>query len=74
MEHEFHWRDDTYFRVTNSGDVDVFRRPKRAAYYTHERGFHDPEEHLFTVDSASWDSIVMFVENARAALSSVGGG
>jgi len=69
MAREFHWRDDIYFRATDEGNVDVFRRPKRVAYWTQEKGFHDPEEPLFTVDWASWTSIVHFIAGTTHELS-----
>lgn len=73
MASEFHWRDDIYFRATDDGNVDVFRRPKRVAYWTQDKGFHDPEEPLFTVDGPSWKSIVSFVDAALESLSGGGG-
>lgn len=69
MAREFHWRDDIYFRATDDGNVDVFKRPKLAAYWTHDKGFHDPEEIFFTVDGPSWASITMFIDTALRNIS-----
>jgi hypothetical protein len=57
---EFHLKDAVYFRLENDGSVSIVKRPKRVAYYTVERGFHDPETLLVSVDADSWDSIVAF--------------
>jgi hypothetical protein len=70
MASEFHWRNDVYFRAADDGTVEIFRRPKRVAYWTQERGFHDPEKSLLVIDGPSWESIVSFIATARASSAS----
>ena len=68
---EFHWKGDIFFRRNELGEIEIVRRPKLAAYWTPEKGFHDPEIPILTIDSDSWESIVGFLKGpteVRAAL------
>lgn len=63
---EFHWRNDIFFRRNDSGEVEIVKRPKAVAFWTAEKGFHDPEEPILTIDASNWASIVAFLDYASA--------
>lgn len=64
---EFHWKNAIFFRRNDLGEVEIVSRPKMAAYWTVDKGFHDPETPVLTIDAGSWDSIVAFLGKEPAA-------
>lgn len=65
----FHTKNGIHVEALPDGNVRVFKAaPFSSMYYSHDKGFHQPETEIAMWDSETWQSVVGFVVDVRAAL------
>lgn len=58
----FHLKKGLWFERLDDDSVRMFMSTPLAAYWTHEKGFHDPETEIAVIERGSWESIIAYLE------------